>query len=249
MSDPESSPRGVTAKLIVLLRELALHREPVGVSQLSRRTRLPKTTVHRLLSDLEVHGIVHRAERRYQLAAAGGWEEPDAPGAARLRQVLKPFALELYGRVGHVVALATADGDTARFLELLHPHRYTDVLHRIGGSVPLHCTAAGKALLAFDPAAAERYLREAALVRLTRHSIGSRSALDAAIAETRLRGIALEREEHLLGFWGAAAPVTGVNGQAVAAIGLAGPVRGFQPAEHLAQLRHIAKRASEALQH
>lgn len=247
MTDLEPAPRGVTAKLVVLLRELALHREPVGVSHLARRTRLPKTTVHRLLADLEAHGMVRRADRRYRLAAEE-WYHPDAGGESRLRRVLKPYALELYERVGNVVALVAADGDSARFLELLHPHRFTDAVHRIGGPVPLHCTAAGKALLAFDPDAAERYLREAALVRLTRHSIATRRALDAAIVETRLRGVALEREEHLPGFWGAAAPVTGTAGRAVAAIALTGPVRGFQPAEHLGQLRQVARRASEAVQ-
>jgi IclR family acetate operon transcriptional repressor len=235
-SDP--APRGVAAKLILLLHELAAHREPVGVTHLARRTRLPKTTVHRLLADLEAGGVVHRSARRYALAGPE-WRDP-APS--------REHRLELYGLTGHVVTLATARGDTARFLDVLYPHRFTDAILRTSAAVPLHCTATGKALLAFDAAAADRYLREADLVRLTRNSIGTRRALDQDLVEARLRGVAVDREEHVLGFWGLAAPVTGARGTAVAALGLAGPVHGFQPAAHVADLCAIAKAVSDAVQ-
>ncbi|THV30873.1 IclR family transcriptional regulator [Glycomyces paridis] len=247
MSASDPTPRGVAAKLILVLHELAAHREPTGVTHLSRRTRLPKTTVHRLLADLEAAGVVHRAGRRYALAQAPAWQDPAPVRESRLRKVLKPYLLELYERSGHVVSLATANGDTARFLDLLYPHRFTEAILRTAASVPLHCTATGKALLAFDPDAAERYLREADLTPLTRNGIATRDDLDQAIVEVRLRGVALDREEHLLGFWGVAAPVTGRRGTALAAVGLAGPVRSFQPAEHVAHLRSVARAASAAV--
>ncbi|GAA2157587.1 MULTISPECIES: IclR family transcriptional regulator [Glycomyces] len=164
-----------------------------------------------------------------------------------MRKVLKPFLLELYQGTGHVVTLATAEGHMARFLDVLYPHRFTDAILRTAEEVPLHCTATGKAILAHDPAAAERYLREAELVRLTRNSIGTRRELDRDLIAARLRGVALDAEEHLLGFWGAAAPVIGGRGTAVAALGLAGPVRGFEPAEHVARLREIARAAAAAV--
>lgn len=247
MREPESTPRGVTAKLVVLLRELALHREPVGVSHLSRRTRLPKTTVHRLLSDLETNGIVSRIDRRYQLVSHAAWH--DSPSReTRIRKVVKPFLLELYGQTGHVVSLATASGNMARFLDVLYPHRFTEAMLQTEAAVPLHCTATGKAILAFDPITADRYLREARLMRLTRHSITTRKELDEAIVEIRLRGVAVDHQEHVLGFWAVAAPVTGQHGRAVAALGLGGPVRGFQPADHVGLLRLIARQASAAVQ-
>lgn len=247
MHGHQPPPRGVAAKLIVLLHELAAHREPVGVTHLSRRTRLPKSTVHRLLADLEAGGVVDRTGRRYALAGTPAWHGPGPQHEARLHKVLKPFLLELYQGTGHVVTLATANGHMARFLDVLYPRRFTDAILRTAASVPLHCTATGKAILAYDPAAAEAYLREVRLVRLTRNTIGTRRELDRDLVEARLRGVALDREEHLLGFWGAAAPVLGGRGTAVAALGLAGPVRGFQPAEHVAQLRAIARAASEAV--
>ncbi len=248
MNDSESSPRGVTAKLVLLLRELVQHRDPIGVSHLSRSTRLPKTTVHRLLVDLERHGVVTRTGRRYQLASQGVWPDQGSSREALLRKVVKPFLLELYEHAGHVVSLAIANGGMARFLDVLYSHRFADVMLRTATAVPLHCTATGKAILAFDAAAAERYLSQERLVKLTRHSIGTRGALDEALVESRLRGVAVDREEHVPGFWSIAAPVMGADGTAIAAIGLGGPVRGFQPADHLAQLRLNAKQASVAIQ-
>ncbi|MDN3243081.1 IclR family transcriptional regulator [Glycomyces tritici] len=239
-------PRGVTAKLVLLLRELAAGREPAGVSHLARSTGLPKTTVHRLLADLESNGIVHRDQGRYQLASRPHWANPGPQRDVTLRKVVKPYLLELYARTGHVVTLATACGDMARFLDVLYPHRFTEILLRTTAAVPLHCTATGKAMLAFDPATAEQYLRKHHLTRLTRHSIGTRQALDAALVETRLRGVAIDHQEHVAGFWGVAAPLVDTSGRAVGAIGLAGPVRGFRPGEHVAQLRTVAKAASDA---
>lgn len=239
--------RGVTAKLVILLRELASHREPVGVSHLSRRTGLSKTTVHRLLAELESNGVVRRSERRYELAAQAHWGDPDPGRDTVLRKVVKPFLLELYEQVGHVVTLATASGDMARFVDVLYPHRFTEMLLRTAAAVPLHCTATGKAILAFDPAAAERYLRQERLPRLTVHSIGTARVLDAALVESRLRGVAVDQQEHVVGFWGVAAPLVDANGRAVGAMGLAGPVRGFQPGEHVPKLRDVAMRASIAL--
>ncbi|WP_344469029.1 MULTISPECIES: helix-turn-helix domain-containing protein [Glycomyces] len=80
----EPVPRGVAAKLILLLHELAAHREPVGVTLLSRRTRLPKTTVHRLLADLEAGGVVDRSGRRYA--------SPRPPRGATAARTAKPAA-------------------------------------------------------------------------------------------------------------------------------------------------------------
>jgi DNA-binding IclR family transcriptional regulator len=89
---------------------------------------------------------------------------------------------------------------------------------RVGSRQPAHCTAAGKAILA--------YCDEDAVVdlqaRKTRYSISSSSQLAVELAKVRARGIAFEREESLLGFGCVAAPIGSPN-EAVAAVSVCGP--------------------------
>ncbi|HWS92931.1 MAG TPA: IclR family transcriptional regulator C-terminal domain-containing protein, partial [Mycobacterium sp.] len=90
---------------------------------------------------------------------------------------------------------------------------------RVGGRQPAHCTAVGKAILAYSDQDAEVDLR----VRKTKYSISSSSQLAAELARVRAHGVAFEREESLLGFGCVAAPI-GSPGEAVAAVSVCGPM-------------------------
>lgn len=82
-----------------------------------------------------------------------------------------------------------------------------------------HCTAVGKAVLAYRDDASQVDLG----VRKTRYSISHSSQLAAELARVRAHGVAFEREESLLGFGCVAAPI-GVTGEAVAAVSVCGPM-------------------------
>ena len=90
---------------------------------------------------------------------------------------------------------------------------------RVGGRQPAHCTAVGKAILAYCDEDAEVDLR----VRKTKYSISSSSQLAVELAKVRAHGVAFEREESLLGFGCVAAPIGG-PGEAVAAVSVCGPM-------------------------
>jgi IclR family transcriptional regulator, acetate operon repressor len=85
--------------------------------------------------------------------------------------------------------------------------------------VPLHCAALGKVLLAYD--AAE--LPPGRLIRRTGHTITSREALAADLAEVRRRGYAVTNEELEPGLVAVAAPVYRDGAAVVAALSVSGP--------------------------
>jgi DNA-binding IclR family transcriptional regulator len=90
---------------------------------------------------------------------------------------------------------------------------------RVGGREPAHCTAVGKAMLAYRDEDAEVDLR----VRKTKYSISSSSQLALELAKVRAHGFAFEREESMPGFGCVAAPI-GNPGEAVAALSVCGPI-------------------------
>jgi DNA-binding IclR family transcriptional regulator len=89
----------------------------------------------------------------------------------------------------------------------------------VGGRQPAHCTAVGKAILAYCDQDAEVDLQ----VRKTKYSISSSAQLAVELAKVRAHGVAFEREESLLGFGCVAAPIGG-PGEAMAAVSVCGPM-------------------------
>ncbi len=108
----------------------------------------------------------------------------------------------------------------------------------MGTRLPIHCTAAGKGLLAGLPVAEQREL--IAKLRLTRRTPKTittktvfRSALERIAAD---HGVAIEDEERSAGRRAIAAVVAGGDGQPVAAVELAVPVGAYTSEELLNQL-------------
>jgi DNA-binding IclR family transcriptional regulator len=123
---------------------------------------------------------------------------------------------ELHRATGLVVHLAALDGPDVVYLEKIGD---PTIPTRVGARQPAHCTAVGKAILAYAHQDAAVDLQ----VRKTRYSIASSSQLAVELAKVRAHGVAFEREESMLGFGCVAAPI-GSPGEAVAAVSVCGPL-------------------------
>jgi DNA-binding IclR family transcriptional regulator len=112
---------------------------------------------------------------------------------------------------------------------------------RVGGRLPAHCTAVGKAMLAVSPPAVLDALLAAGLAQRTAFTITNPGVLKRQLATAARAGVAYEREESDLGVTCAASPVYGFGRQVVAAVSITGPVgrlrpERYAPAVHLAAL-------------
>ena len=88
----------------------------------------------------------------------------------------------------------------------------------IGRRVPAHCTALGKALLAYEPGAVDRLVQAGELPKLTPRTITEPEALQEELGRVRRLGYAVDDEEFHLGNFCVAAPVRNYRGTVVAAI-------------------------------
>ena len=219
----------------------------LGVSELARRAQLSKSTAFRVLGMLERNGVVERVGTNYRLGARLhelGWAVY-APGHERIRDLLTPFVIDLYELTRETVHLATLHGTEVVYLAKLYGHRPVPSPSRIGGRLPAHCTAVGKALLAYDPDAAAAALC-VPLRRFTAHTITDPVMLAAELDTIRREGIAFDNEESQLGLNCVAAPVISPRGGVVAALSISGP-RGRIDTRRLARdLRRVSASASQA---
>src|SRR5262249_11473432 len=117
---------------------------------------LTKTTAHRILGVLESRGFVERASRQsgYRLGLRLWQVGSQAVGHRRLREVARPFLEALATDTEEHVNLAVLDGHDAVFVDIIESSKPIRPYAYVGARVPAHCSATGKALLAFQPDAA-----------------------------------------------------------------------------------------------
>lgn len=198
--DARSPSPGVT-RAAAILGELALDpRVPLGPSELSRGLGIPKSTVLNICRALCDSQLLRRSSAGYSLGRR--LAELGRAYVASVEEVEEFYGLcrEWLGRVTETIQLAVL-GDDLNCVYLAR-HDGLEPLHlgsasEIGRSVPAHCTAAGKALIAsLDDAELEARLATAVPLRtLTDRSMTTPEAVRAEVDRTRSLGYASERDE------------------------------------------------------
>jgi IclR family acetate operon transcriptional repressor len=218
-----TSPTGTQAvdRAAQLLIEVARHRDPVTFTELTAASGLAKSTTSRLLMALERNGLVRRdgagrfspGEIFLSYAWRGGAE-------ADLVSVAQPVLAQLGEQTGETVNLGVPrDGGLVEQIAQVDSRYLIGGTNWVGLTVPLHCAALGKVLLAFG--AAE--LPKGRLEQRTDRTITSRAALAAELAAVRERGYAVTVEELEPGLVAVAAPVFVGGAVAAAAVSVSGP--------------------------
>ncbi|MFC4376438.1 IclR family transcriptional regulator [Nocardia halotolerans] len=194
------------------------------LAQIVRRTGLPRSSAHRMLERLVQLRWLRREGRDYELGIRLMELGSLAVHQDRLHRAALPFLHELHRATGFVVHLAVLDGSDVVYLDKIGGDLAAAIPTRVGGRRPAHCTAVGKAILAY---AGEQRLDEVLTAQAgsrTRYSISTKAQLDAELTKVRAHGVAVEREESLPGFGCIAAPIGDIGQAAVAAVSVCGPL-------------------------
>ena len=232
-------------------------RQPNGCTgaELVEALTLPKQTVHRIVTQLQMAGLLIRepGSRRVQLGAPVSAFAVRAlmhGSASRERNAILAGLVADIGETCNLTALAGSDIVYLDRVETQWPLR---VLLAPGSHVPLHATASGKLLLAMLPAAQrQRLLQSLPLRPLTPATIVDPAALAREIDETRTRRIGINRNEHLSGLIGVAVPVMLDRRRAGAAVAVQAPVGRMsleQLLAHVPRMQQAAEKIAVTLRH
>lgn len=202
------------------------------LAELAADAGLPRSTTHRLATQLERLGALERTARGWRLGVRMFELGQLVPTQLRIRERALPFMGDLYEATHETIHLAVLSGEDVVYVEIIAGHARVPSPSRRGGRVPAHWTAVGKVLLAFAdawPAAGGAPLSAA-----TARTITDRAKLRGALAEVRRAGIAIDDEEAMLGLCCVAAPVMDHRGVAAAlsiSMAVGGPLtpRGAAP--------------------
>ena len=217
--------QGVLEKAMGLLNIVSARRAPMTFSDLLRASALPRATLHRSLGTLVREGLLRHDPytKTFQLGfrllelAHEVWSDFD------LRVAAQDELVRLRDAVGESVHLAVLDGSHMVVVASERAARDARIVSEVGERLPVHATAAGKAVAAhLDPARQAALVDALALEAFTPRTLAAAGRLRGDLDLTRTRGYALEEGEHDPDTLGIAAPVFDYEGRPIGAIAVVG---------------------------
>jgi len=209
------------------------------LSEIARKTALPRSTTHHLLRALVEFGYLAQDgdARPYRLApklfrlTGRTWTKE------QLAEIAMPFLDELSRRTGEGTSLAILRDGVVTVVAKRDPEGPVRVVQEIGATRQIYCTAVGKALAAWLPAPElEGIIARTAFERKTPRTITTRPAFQRELARIRATGFAVDNEEHIEGIRCLAAPVRDHTGGVRASLCVLGPTSRL-PQRRLMEIR------------
>jgi len=200
------------------------HRLSLG--EIAQRLDLPPSTVHGIVKTLLVHRVVvqEHDSGQYRLGPAVLTMGNVYLDTLELRSRVTPWAEDLARRTGLAVRTAVMLVDD---VVVVHHEPRPDgsrQMPEVGIVIPVHASALGKAMLAFDEELSEAvFARGGQLRSMTGETVTDPKKLARQLDAIRSTGIAEEMEEAVLGECSVAAVLSDRLGGAVGALGLVAP--------------------------
>jgi DNA-binding IclR family transcriptional regulator len=212
---------GVAQRLFAVLDCFDPDTLALSLTEISRRSGLPVSTVRRLLRDLTDWGGLERLSDGSYRVGIRLWEVGVlAPRQRDLREAAVPLMRDLTKATGEITQLAVLDGYEALCVERIAATSAVPNKTQVGGRLPLYATGVGKCLLAFAPRELLAAVVGRGLDRLTPFTMGHVGLLENEIRRVRETRIAYSREEMTVGAASVAAPILGPDESLIGAIGV-----------------------------
>lgn len=218
----------------------------MNLNELTIKTKIPKSTVFRVLATLVTMGYVFRdQERVYMLSRKLGDLVHESTWMETLRRYALPLMSKLRDSFGETVNLGILQFNQVVYLEVV-PSEFALRLHeRPGAKIHAHASAMGKSILAFSPPELLDSIANNQMEKLTSNTITTIKELRSEIQKVQKKGISFDQEETSSFATCIGVPILDEKGCAVAALSISGPSSRFQPKNDSPVVRSLQKVAEE----
>lgn len=231
--------RAVLSRAALILRAYTGAQRVLTLHQITQRTGLPKSTAHRLVSQLTAVGWLEREKAGFRIGMPLFRAGQLADRRIRLRET-STASLDILARTtGMATSLAVLIGSDVLFLDSYSGTRFRLPAHN-GARLPASCTSHGKILLAHLPAERSDAILADPLPRRTDRSITDPDVLVAQLGAARETGIALAEGELLDDIICIAAPIWDHAG-VIASIAVSGRAGAWEMRRVASALRSAAR--------
>jgi DNA-binding IclR family transcriptional regulator len=205
-----------------LLELLASSGRELTLSELSRRLAIPKSSTHYLVSTLVSRGFLQRGKDGHHLSLGYRISEFSRGfnTESQLRTISRPYMVALSRKLDMTAILNVLIGSEGITILVVESSQDDGIGGAwVGVHSGVHCTAQGKALIAYhSDKELEKLLGKRKLAIFTPKTIAILDGLKAALRDVRIKGYATNDEEFVPGARAVAAPIFDSTGTVMAAL-------------------------------
>ena len=224
--------------------------DELGVTELSKRLKLHKNNVFRLLATLESRGYIeqNKATENYRLGLkALELGQTFIKQMGLLRQA-KPILERMVEESNETSYVAIYKENHIVYLDVIETSLTVRVVSRVGSRLPAYCTASGKVHMAhMSEEELDELLASTKFVQHTPATIANADAMRKALDKVREDGYAIDDEELDAGVRCIAAPIRDYTRRIVGAISISGPSMRISDERIKAELVPLVLNASSDL--
>ncbi|MDT2004528.1 IclR family transcriptional regulator [Rhodococcus opacus] len=238
----------VTIRSLRLLELFTPAAPRLTLSDLSRKSGYPLSTVHRLTSDLIEWGALERDSSGRFTVGLKLWEIASlAPRGTMLRELAMPVMEDLSQITRENVQLGICEGTEVVFVERIAGQKAVPVHTRVGGRFPLTASGIGLALLAYMPADVQDQVLAGPIEKFTDRTVTDPAVLRRTLAEIRRSEVAISDRQVTMDAVSVAAPIFERPGTAIAAVSLVVSAEGASVNALVPLVRAAGRTISRAL--
>ena len=211
-------------RALSILEEISVSKDGLGVTELSARVGLHKSTTHRLLSALLERGYVEKTHgANYRLGGRIIDLSSLFLNQIELKTEAQPYLYKLLQLSKQPVHLGILEGLEVIYIDKLESLSSIRMYSQLGRRVPATCTAMGKSLLSDTGEREVRALLEQVGMRAyTTRSITNADGFIKELRSVRHLGFSRDDQEYEVGIRCIAAPIRDYRGNIIAAVSTSG---------------------------
>jgi DNA-binding IclR family transcriptional regulator len=231
---------------MAILQTVALSKQPVTLDQLAELLQIDRSSAFRLAQTIRRRGFLACPPGRkdYVLGALFWTLSRQYDWSNMLVMVASSHLRQLASQINETAHLAVLEGKRALFIDAANANNVIAVAERMGDSLPLYCTAHGKALLAdSDERELASLLGAETLKPYTKNTITRIDLLAKDCALIKKRGFAIDESEYRDDVRCIAAPIRLQNNEIVGSMGISAPIARFPKAKTRSFAAQVCKAA------
>ncbi len=222
--------------------------DELGVTELSKRLKLHKNNVFRLLATLESRNYIeqNRVTENYRLGLKTLELGQTFIKQMGLLRQSRPILEGLVRECNETTYVAILKESHIVYLDVVETDLTVRVVPRVGSRLPAYCTAAGKIQLAYmTDEELEHYLPSKELKGYTSNTITDRDDFKTHLRKIADQGYAIDNEELDVGVCCVAAPIRDYTRRIIGAVSISGPSMRFSMERMEKELIPLVQRAGE----
>lgn len=222
--------------------------DELGVTELSKRLKLHKNNVFRLLATLESRGYIeqNRVTENYRLGLKTLELGQTFIKQMGLLRQSRPVLEALVSECNETTYVAILKDFHIVYLDVVETDLTVRVVPRVGSRLPAYCTAAGKVQLAYmTDEELDNYLPTKELKRFTPNTVTDRDQFKLHLKQIAEQGYAIDNEELDIGVCCVGAPIRDYTRRIIGAVSISGPSMRFSPERMEKELIPLVKKAGE----